>query len=110
MEGGGILGLIAMSVFAPLAAMIIQMAISRTREFAADATGARMSGDPLGLASALEKLGFASERIPLDASPQTAHFFIVNPLSGRSLLRLFSTHPPLEERITRLRAMAGQRA
>lgn len=108
--GGGILGLIAMSVFAPLAAMIIQMAISRTREFAADATGARMSGDPLGLASALEKLGFAAERIPLDASPQTAHFFIVNPLSGRSLLRLFSTHPPLEERIARLRAMAGQRA
>ncbi len=108
--GGGMLGLIAMSVFAPLAALIIQMAISRTREFAADETRARMSGDPLGLAAALEKLGLASERTPLDASPQTAHFFIVNPLSGRSLMRLFSTHPPLEERIARLQTLAGQRA
>jgi heat shock protein HtpX len=108
--GGGVIGLIAMSILAPLAAMIIQMAISRTREFEADRSGAQMSGDPLGLASALQKLGFASERIPLDASPQTAHFFIVNPLSGRSLVRLFSTHPPLEERIARLQAMAGQRA
>ncbi len=110
-EGGGsTIGLIAMSILAPLAAMIIQMAISRTREFAADETGARMSGDPLGLSSALRKLGMASERIPLNASPQTAHFFIVNPLSGRSLMRLFSTHPPLEERIERLEAMAGARA
>jgi heat shock protein HtpX len=108
-SGGGILGLIAMAIFAPLAATIIQMAISRTREFAADETGARMSGDPLGLASALHKLGVASERIPLDASPQTSHLFIVNPLSGRSLARLFSTHPPLEERIARLEAMAGKR-
>src|SRR5713226_10213082 len=108
--GGGILGLIAMSVLAPIAALIIQMAISRAREFVADETDARTSGAPLGLAGALEKLGFAAERIPLDASPQTAHFFIVNPLSGRSLLRLFSTHPPLEERIARLQAMAGQRA
>ncbi|MGH8007961.1 MAG: zinc metalloprotease HtpX [Candidatus Binatia bacterium] len=106
--GGGIIGLIAMSIFAPLAAMVIQMAISRTREFAADDTGARMSGDPLGLASALGKLGMASERIPLDASPQTSHLFIVNPLSGRSLMQLFSTHPPLEERIARLQRMAGQ--
>ena len=110
-EGGGsTIGLIAMSILAPLAAMVIQMAISRTREFAADETGARMSGDPLGLSSALRKLGMASERIPLNASPQTAHFFIVNPLSGRSLMRLFSTHPPLEERIERLEAMAGARA
>jgi len=108
--GGGILGLIAMSVLAPIAALSIQMAISRAREFVADETDARTSGAPLGLAGALEKLGFAAERIPLDASPQTAHFFIVNPLSGRSLLRLFSTHPPLEERIARLQAMAGQRA
>lgn len=108
--GGGVIGLIAMSILAPLAAMIIQMAISRTREFAADDTGARISGDPLGLASALGKLGVASERIPLDASPQTSHLFIVNPFSGRSLMRLFSTHPPLEERIARLHAMAGQRA
>ena len=108
--GGGILGLIAMSVLAPIAALSIQMAISRAREFVADETDARTSGAPLGLAGALEKLGFAAERIPLDASPQTAHFFIVNPLSGRSLLRLFSTHPPLEARIARLQAMAGRRA
>lgn len=104
-DGGGVLGLIVMAVIAPLAAVIIQMAISRTREYAADRTGARMSGDPLGLASALEKLGLASQRIPMDASPQTAHFFIVNPLTGRSMLNLFSTHPPLEERIMRLRGM-----
>ena len=108
-SGVGVLGLIVMSVVAPLAAMIIQMAISRTREYAADATGARTSGDPLGLALALEKLGAAAERIPLDASPQTSHLFIVKPFSGRSLLQLFSTHPPLQDRIARLRAMAGQR-
>ena len=108
--GGGVLGLIAMSILAPIAAMIIQMAISRTREYAADASGAQTSGDPLGLASALSKLGRAAERIPLDASPQTSHLFIVNPLSGRSLMQLFSTHPPLEDRIERLRAMAGQRS
>jgi heat shock protein HtpX len=107
--GGGVLGLIAMSILAPVAAMIIQMAISRTREYAADASGARVSGDPLALAAALRKLGLASERIPLDASPQTSHLFIVNPLSGRSLMQLFSTHPPLEDRIARLEAMAGQR-
>ena len=107
--GGGILGLLLMSILAPIAAMIIQMAISRTREYAADATGARTSGDPLALASALRKLGLASERIPLDASPQTSHLFIVNPLSGRSLMQLFSTHPPLEDRIARLEQMAGQR-
>jgi heat shock protein HtpX len=98
-----------MSIVAPLAAMIIQMAISRTREYAADATGARTSGDPLGLASALGTLGAAAERIPLDVSPQTSHLFIVTPLSGRSLMQLFSTHPPLEDRIARLQAMAGQR-
>lgn len=105
-EGGGMLGMLVMAILAPLAATVIQMAISRTREYAADKTGARMSGDPLGLASALEKLGRASERTPMDASPQTAHFFIVNPLSGRSVARLFSTHPPLEERIARLRGLA----
>jgi heat shock protein HtpX len=108
--GGGALGLLVMAIVAPIAAMIIQMAISRTREYAADETGAHTSGDPLGLASALRKLGVASERIPLDASPQTSHLFIVNPLSGRSLMQLFSTHPPLEDRIARLEAMAGQRA
>lgn len=104
-DGGGMIGMLVMAFLAPLAATIIQMAISRTREFAADRTGAAMSGDPLGLASALSKLGLASERIPMDASPQTAHFFIVNPLSGQSFARFFSTHPPLEERIARLQAM-----
>jgi heat shock protein HtpX len=108
--GGGALGLILMAILAPLAAMVIQMAISRTREYAADDSGARLCGDPMALASALRKLGMASERIPMDASPQTAHMFIVNPLSGASFTRLFSTHPPLEERIERLERMAGQRA
>jgi len=105
-DGGGMFGMLVMAFLAPLAAMIIQMAISRTREFAADRTGAALSGDPLGLASALSKLGLAAERIPMDASPQTSHFFIVNPLSGQSVARFFSTHPPLEERIARLRALA----
>ena len=109
-DGGGMLGMLVMAFLAPLAAMIIQMAISRTREFAADRTGAAMSGDPLGLASALSKLGLAAERIPMNASPQTSHFFIVNPLSGQSVARFFSTHPPLEERIARLRALSGRMA
>jgi heat shock protein HtpX len=101
--GGGGLALIAMSIVAPLAAMLIQMAISRSREYMADATGASFAGSPQGLANALEKLGAYSKRLPMDASPATAHMFIVNPLSGRSLMSLFSTHPPLEERIARLR-------
>jgi heat shock protein HtpX len=101
--GGGGLGLILMSIIAPLAAMLIQMAISRSREFLADATGAAFAGTPEGLARALEKLGAYSKQLPMDASPSTAHMFIVNPLSGRSLMSLFSTHPPLEERIARLR-------
>jgi len=104
-NSGGILGLLAMTILAPIAASLIQMAISRSREFQADATGARLSHNPLGLASALEKLQSVSERVPLGASPQTAHLFIVNPLSGASFSRLFSTHPPLEERIRRLRSM-----
>jgi heat shock protein HtpX len=101
-SAGG-LGLILMSIIAPLAAMLIQMAISRSREYMADATGASLAGTPEGLARALEKLGAYSKRLPMDASPSTAHMFIVNPLSGRSLMSLFSTHPPLEERIARLR-------
>jgi heat shock protein HtpX len=110
-EGGSSgLSLLFMAILAPLAAGVIQMAISRTREFAADETGARMCGDPLALASALRKLGFASQRLPMDASPQTAHMFIVNPLSAGGIAKLFSTHPPLEERIARLEAMAGRRA
>jgi len=103
-EGGGIIGLLVMSVVAPLAAMLIQLAISRSREYQADASGAELLHSGEKLASALEKLEYASQRVPLNASPQTAHLFIVNPLSGRSLANLFSTHPPLEERIRRLRA------
>ena len=103
--GGGIIGLIAMSIIGPMAAMIIQMAISRSREYLADATGAKFAGHPEGLAAALEKLGAYSKRLPMNASPATAHMFIVNPLSGRSMLNLFSTHPPLEERIARLRGI-----
>jgi heat shock protein HtpX len=103
-EGGlGFIGLIVMSILAPLAAMIIQMAISRSREYLADATGAAIAGQPDGLASALSKLGAYSGRLPLNAKPATAHMFIANPLSGKSLMNLFSTHPPLEERIARLR-------
>jgi heat shock protein HtpX len=103
-EGASGLGLLAMMILAPLAAMLIQMAISRSREFAADAGAARATGNPLALASALEKLSYAAGRVPMAASPQTAHLFIVNPLTGRSLVKLFSTHPPTEERIRRLRA------
>jgi heat shock protein HtpX len=101
--GAGFIGLIAMSIIAPMAAMIIQMAISRSREYLADATGASFAGNSEGLAAALEKLGTYSQKLPMDANPSTAHMFIVNPLSGRSLMSLFSTHPPLEERIARLR-------
>jgi heat shock protein HtpX len=104
--GGGIIGLLVMTIVAPIAAMLIQMAISRSRVYLADASGALVSGNPLGLAGALEKLEMASKRIPMeDPKPATAHMFIVNPLSGRSLLNLFSTHPPIEERIARLRSM-----
>ncbi|MGB9438788.1 MAG: zinc metalloprotease HtpX [Desulfobacterales bacterium] len=104
-EGGGtgFIGLIVMSIIAPMAAMVIQMAISRSREYLADATGASFVGNPEGLARALEKLGTYSKKLPMNANPSTAHMFIVNPLSGKSLMSLFSTHPPLEERIARLR-------
>jgi heat shock protein HtpX len=104
-NGGGLIGLLVMSIVAPLAAMLIQLAISRSREYQADASGAELLHSGEKLASALEKLESASQRLPLDASPQTAHLFIVNPLRGRSFANLFSTHPPLEERIKRLRAM-----
>ena len=103
-EGGG-LGLLVMAILAPIAAMIIQMAISRSREYMADEGGARVSGKPFGLASALEKLARGSAAIPMDANPSTAHIFTVSPLSGRSFMTLFSTHPPIEERIARLRQM-----
>jgi heat shock protein HtpX len=104
---GGIIGLIALSIIGPMAAMIIQMAISRSREYLADETGAAISGSPEGLARALEKLGGYSKRLPMQASPATAHIFTVSPLSGQSLMTLFSTHPPLERRIARLRGGTG---
>jgi heat shock protein HtpX len=105
-EGGGTFGLIFMAILAPIAAMLIQMAISRSREYEADRGGAQISGNPLYLAGALRKLEMANRQIPLDANPATAHMFIVNPLTGGGLMSLFSTHPPLEERIRRLEAMA----
>ena len=101
-RGGGVLGLLVTALIAPIAATIIQLAISRSREFQADASGAELAGSPYGLANALEKLGKASGRIPMDANPATAHMFIVSPFSGQTMMKLFSTHPPLEERIRRL--------
>jgi len=106
--GGGLLGGLALAIIAPFAAMLVQMAVSRSREFLADATGAKICGNPLALASALNKLQLAAQRIPMQqATPATSHMFIVNPLSGASLMKLFSTHPPMEERVARLRAMAN---
>jgi heat shock protein HtpX len=105
-EGGGGLGFLVMIVVAPIAATVIQLAISRAREYEADASGARLTHTPQALAGALEKIASASERIPLPAGPATAHLWIVNPLRGNWLANLFSTHPPIEERIRRLRAMA----
>ena len=102
-EGGGFIELIVMAIIAPIAAMLIQMAISRSREYLADATAAGLTGNPEGLATALEKLGAYSRQIPMDANPSTAHMFIANPLSARRMASLFSTHPPIEERVARLR-------
>ncbi len=101
-EGGGIFGLLLMSIIAPLAAMLIQMAISRSREYLADSTSAQITGNSEGLASALDKLNAYSKQIPMKAEPATAHMFIANPLSGQSMMHLFSTHPPIEKRIARL--------
>ena len=105
-EGGGWAGDLLLLFVAPIAATLIQLGISRAREFQADAGGARILGDPLPLASALEKLEWAAGRVPMAANPAAASLYIVNPLSGRSLLKLFSTHPPTEERVARLRALA----
>jgi len=104
-RGGGGLGLLIMAIVAPLAALLIQMAISRSREYSADQTGAKISHKPLSLANALRKLEYASRRMPLEANPSTAHLFIVNPLSGKGMASLFSTHPPVEERVARLEKM-----
>jgi heat shock protein HtpX len=104
-DGGNPFAAIVMMIVAPLAAMLIQMAISRSREYAADRGGAKISGNPGHLASALRKLHMASMQIPLNAEPATAHMFIVNPLSAKGMANLFSTHPPMEERIARLEDM-----
>ncbi|MQL52586.1 M48 family metalloprotease [Desulfofundulus thermobenzoicus] len=104
-EGGSMAGGFLMAILAPVAAMIIQMAISRSREYLADATGARIAGTPDGLANALEKLEWAARQIPMNVNPATSHLFIVNPLSGTSLVKLFSTHPPIQDRVARLRKM-----
>ncbi|PYT18543.1 MAG: protease HtpX [Acidobacteria bacterium] len=104
-ERGGAWGGLLMIILAPIAAMLIQMAISRTREFSADAASAKYSGTPDGLINALRKLEMGVQRVPMDATPATAHMFILNPFSGQGLMRLFSTHPSTEERIARLEAM-----
>jgi heat shock protein HtpX len=106
-DRGNAFALLFMAILAPIAAALIQLAVSRSREYGADESGAKLCGKPWALASALEKLAIQSGRLPLPASPQTAHLFIVNPLSGQFLQNLFSTHPPIEERIARLRSMKG---
>lgn len=105
-EGGSPFGALIVAMVAYFAAMIVQMAISRSREYMADEGGAKIAGNPLYLANALRKLDYASKRIPMEgASQATSHMFIVNPFSGAGLMRLFSTHPPIEERIEKLEAM-----
>lgn len=101
-EGSG-LAMLPMIILGPLAAMLIQMAVSRSREYMADATGAEIAGNSQGLANALIKLQQGAQRFPMQANPATSHLFIVNPFSGRSLMNLFSTHPPIEERVKKLR-------
>lgn len=105
-EGGNPVAALAMMIVGPIAALIVQMAISRSREYAADEGGARLAGNPRHLAGALRKLHMASQKIPMHANPATSHMFIVNPLSGGGLLKLFSTHPPIEERIAKLESMS----
>jgi len=104
-EGGNPIAGLAMMIVAPIAAMMVQMAISRSREFLADEGGAQIAGNPLSLSNALRKLDAKAHQIPMHASPATAHMFIVSPLSGGGLMKLFSTHPPMEERVARLEAM-----
>ena len=103
--GGGPLGMILMMILAPIAALLIKLWISRTREYSADSGGALIAGSPQGLASALEKLQIGVQIAPMNANPASSHLFIVNPLSGKSLMSLFSTHPPIEDRVAKLRAM-----
>jgi len=105
-DRGGALGMLFMAIVAPLGAMLIQMAVSRSREYLADETGAKICGKPMSLARALEKISGAGREVPMNATPATAHMFIVSPLTGGGVLSLFSTHPPVEKRVERLRAMA----
>jgi heat shock protein HtpX len=105
-RGSSPFAMVAMLILAPIAALLIQMAISRTREYSADEAAARYTGSPFGLISGLRKLEGYSKRIPMDASPATAHMFIIQPFSGQALMRLFSTHPSTEKRIARLEALA----
>jgi len=107
-EGGSPVAAIVMMIVAPIAAMLIQMAISRSREYAADEGGARLQGNPHALANALRKLHNGAQAIPMHATPATSHMMIVNPFSGGAMMKLFSTHPPVEERIARLEAMRVQ--
>jgi heat shock protein HtpX len=102
----GIVGIIVMIIVAPLAATLIQLAVSRSREYLADATGAKICRCPLSLARALEKLEAWNRKIPMEVNPAQAQMFIVNPLKGGGLMALFSTHPPIQERIARLVEMA----
>jgi heat shock protein HtpX len=104
-RGGGMAGALFMMILAPIAAMLIQMAISRSREYEADAASAKYVGSPYPLIAGLQKLESWSKRIPMDASPATAHMFIIKPFSGQSMMRLFSTHPSTEDRVARLQAM-----
>jgi heat shock protein HtpX len=106
--GAGLAGNLIMIIIAPIAAMLIQMAISRSREYLADEGGARLCGNPLYLASALRKIEMGVNAAPMVVNPGTAHLFIVNPLSGGGVFKLFSTHPPIEDRVARLEAMASQ--
>jgi heat shock protein HtpX len=105
-EGGNPVAALIMMIVGPIAALIVQMAISRSREYAADEGGAKLAGNPRYLSGALRKLYQASQKIPMNANPATSHMFIVNPLSGGRILKLFSTHPPIEERIARLESMS----
>jgi len=109
-EGSNPIAALVMIIVAPIAAMLVQMAISRSREYDADEGGAKISGDPMALANALRRLETAKEKIPMKATPATAHMFIINPLSGKSFVNMFSTHPPIEDRIARLEDMARGKA
>jgi len=105
-RGGNPMVMIAMAIIAPIAAMLVQMAISRSREYQADEYGARICGKPLALANALKKLHMGVAAIPMEANAATAHMFIVSPLTGGGLMSLFSTHPPMEERVKRLEELS----